>query len=290
MSELLDPGFIRELEALRRRLEIRARSGAAGEHVAKRRGGAAEFQDHRPYAPGDDLRRMDWAAFARTGEPVLKMFRTEEDVVLRVLLDASQSLDHGDPSKFFIARRVAAAIGYMVLAGSQRAQIFAVGEGVKALSKSARGRGGLATFLKNLDGLTPSGATNLARAVDSVLQRSSRPGMLVVISDFLDGGPVTSALGRARAAGHDLALVQVLAPDEAEPAHEGDWTLEDAETGATVEVTMDPAALEAYMLRFTGLCEELRAFARQYGATYVRMRTDEVLEPVVRRLVGRAVD
>ncbi|MCU0692420.1 MAG: DUF58 domain-containing protein, partial [Polyangiaceae bacterium] len=271
MSELLDPAFIRELEALRRRLEIRARSGAAGEHVAKRRGGSAEFQDHRPYAPGDDLRRLDWAAFARTGEPVLKLFRTEEDVVLRVLLDTSLSLDHGEPNKFFVARRLAAAVGYMVLAGSQRAQVFAIGEGVKAVSKGARGRGGLATFLKSLDGLEPAGGTDLARAVDGVLQRSNRPGMLVVISDFMDGGPVTGALGRARSAGNDLALVHVLAPDEVEPSHEGDWTLEDAETGATVEVTMDPAALEAYMLRFTGLCEELRAFARRHGATYVRM-------------------
>ncbi|HQB43450.1 MAG TPA: DUF58 domain-containing protein, partial [Polyangiaceae bacterium] len=75
MSALLDAAFLKELEALRRRLEIKARSGSAGDQLAKRRGGSAEFQDHRPYAPGDDLRRIDWAAYARTGEPVLKLFR-----------------------------------------------------------------------------------------------------------------------------------------------------------------------------------------------------------------------
>src|SRR5262245_41387207 len=91
---LLDPAFVRELEALRRRLEVHARSGASGEHVAKRRGGAAEFQEHRAYAPGDDLRRIDWAAYARSGEPVLKLFRAEEDVVSRLVLDASASLGH----------------------------------------------------------------------------------------------------------------------------------------------------------------------------------------------------
>ena len=68
---LLDPAFVRELEALRRRLAVTVRSGAAGERASQRRGGSAEFLDHRPYAPGDDLRRVDWAAFARTGEPVL---------------------------------------------------------------------------------------------------------------------------------------------------------------------------------------------------------------------------
>ncbi|HEY3253840.1 MAG TPA: DUF58 domain-containing protein, partial [Polyangiaceae bacterium] len=110
---LLDPAFVRELEALRRRLSVTVQSGGAGERVSRRRGGSAEFQDHRPYAPGDDLRRVDWAAFARTGEPVLKLFRAEEDSVLRLVLDASGSLAFGSPQKFEVARRVAAAIGYL---------------------------------------------------------------------------------------------------------------------------------------------------------------------------------
>ena len=99
-----------------------------------------------------------------------------------------------------------------------------------------------------------------------------------------------TALGRAAQAGHDVALVQVVAPDEVEPSFEGDWALEDAETGALVEVTMDAAAIEAYVLRFAGLCEELRTWARRHRATYIRVRTDEPLEPAIRRFVARSVD
>lgn len=289
-AALLDPSFVRELEALRRRLEIRARSGAAGEHVAKRRGGASEFQEHRPYAPGDDLRRVDWMAYARTGDPVLKLFRAEEDVVARIVIDTSRSMEHGAPSKLDVAKRLAAAVGYMALASSERAQVAAADEGLASLSTPSRGRGGLAPFLRDLDRLAPDGRTHLARALDGVLRRAARPGMLVVVSDFLDAGPIVSALSRARAAGHDLALVHVLAPDEVEPSWEGDFALEDVETGALVEVTMDAAALEAYALRMAGLVEELRSAAKRLGATYVRARTDEALEPAVRRLVARTVD
>ena len=71
-APLLSPEFMRELEMLKRRLEIQARSGELGERAAPRRGGSAEFQEHRPYAPGDDPRRIDWLAFARTGQPVTK--------------------------------------------------------------------------------------------------------------------------------------------------------------------------------------------------------------------------
>jgi len=287
---LLGPSFIRELEVLRRRLEIRARSGAGGEHLARRRGSSAEFQEHRAYAPGDDMRRIDWAAYARTGEPVLKLFRAEEDVIARIVCDTSASLGFGEPPKLDAARRLAAAVGYMALARSERAQLFVAGEGIAREAAPSRGRGGLAGLVRALERMEATGGTDLGRAVDGVVQRSGRPGMLVAISDFFDPGPVTAALARAVKAGHDVALVQVVAPEEIEPSFEGDWTLEDAETGALVEVTMDPAAIEAYVLRFAGLCEELRAFARRHGATYVRARTDEPLEGVVRRFVARSVD
>jgi uncharacterized protein (DUF58 family) len=295
LATLLDPEFVRELEALRRRMEIRARSGAAGEHAAKRRGGSAEFQEHRAYEPGDDLRRVDWLAFARKGEPVVKLFRAEEDVVVRLLVDASASLEFGDPPKIEVARRLAAACGYMALASSQRAQVLVAGarenvSGVSRASPARRGRGGLASLLRDLGRDEPSGRVDLARAIDDVIARSSRPGLLVVLSDFFDPGPVTQALGRARAAGHDVSLVQVVDRTEIEPKFEGDYTLLDAESGATVDVTMDPRAIDAYVLRFAGLCEELSAWARRHGASYVRTASDEPLEGAVRRFVARSVD
>jgi uncharacterized protein (DUF58 family) len=298
---LLDSSFVRELEALRRRLEVSVRSGAAGERASRRRGGSAEFQDHRPYAPGDDLRRVDWAAFARTGEPVLKLFRAEEDSVLRLLVDASASLAFGTPQKLEVARRVAAAIGYLALANGQRAQVLVarepsgqgldrVGRGLDRVGMPRRGRDSLAALLRDLSEPLASGAADLARALDSTLQRSARPGLLVVVSDFFDSGPVTRSLTRACAAGHQVALVQVLAREEIEPAFDGDFSLIDAESGAEVELSVDAAAIDAYVSRLTGLIEELRSWAKKHRASYVRISNDEPLEGVVRRFVARAID
>src|SRR5690606_20384344 len=154
--DLLTPEFIAELEALRRRLEIRARSGASGERVSRRRGGSAEFEEHRPYAPGDDLRRIDWLAYARTGEPAIKQFRAEEDVILRMLVDGSASLGFGEPSKLEVARRLCAALGYLALAGSQRAQVLVAGgqegrgPGLNQVGPPKRGRSALAGLLREL--------------------------------------------------------------------------------------------------------------------------------------------
>jgi uncharacterized protein (DUF58 family) len=290
-STLLGPDFVRELEVLRRRIEVRARSGAGGEHVARRRGGSSDFDQHRAYAPGDDLRRIDWAAYARSGEPVVKLFRREEDVVVRLVCDASASLGYGEPPKLDHAKRLAAAVGYMTLARSERAQVFVAGPGLVREHPPARGRGGLPALLRALEGVEASGGTDLRRAIDACVARSARPGMLLVVSDFFDPGPVTSSLARAAKAGHDVALAQVLAPDEIEPhGFEGDLALEDVETGAVVEVTIDASALEAYARRFAGLCEIFRSFAKKHRGTYVRTRTDEPLEGAVRRLIARSVD
>jgi uncharacterized protein (DUF58 family) len=289
-EELLDPAFLRELEALRRRMEIRARSGAAGERLASRKGSSVEFQEHRPYAPGDDPRRIDWMAYARSGEPMIKLFRAEEDVVARLLVDRSASMGFGEPSKLQVARRLAAAIGYLSLARLERAQLIDAGPERTLLRPPVRGRASLPELLRPLVALEAEGAVDLARAIDSAVRQSVRPGLLVVLSDFFDAGPVLGALGRARAAGHDLAMVQVVLPEEESPSLEGDLLLEDAETGETIELTADADALEAYARRFAGLCEELRVFARRQGATYVRTVVGEALEEPIRRLVSRASD
>lgn len=291
---MLDPAFVRELEALRKRLRVRARSGGAGDHMAKRRGSSAEFLEHRPYAPGDDLRRIDWLAFARTGEPMFKLFRAEEDVIVRLIVDSSASLDDSEvasgATKLDTARRVAGAIGYMALADSERAQVMAASVGLTFVSEPARGRNALPKLLRDLDRVTLGDKTDLSRAIEQTTVRSPRPGMMVIVSDFMDSGPFDAAITRAAAAGHDIALVQVLSREEVEPHWDGDYALVDAESNATVEVTMDAGALEAYLARLNQLVLGLRALAKKVRGTYTRVVTDEPLLPAVRRFVGRVVD
>jgi uncharacterized protein (DUF58 family) len=288
-SGLLDPDFVRELSLLRRRHDLDVRSGGAGEHAAKRRGGSAEFQEHRAYAPGDDLRRIDWLAFARSGVPVVKTFRAEEDVVVRLLLDASASLDFGNPKKIEVSRRIAAALAYLALGDSERVQVLVTGQattrGLAVVGEPRRGRGALHRLLRELSHIEARGQTSLPAALRAIAERALRPGLLVVLSDFFDPGPVTEELSRLRAQGHALALVQVLSRLELEPSFEGDLGLIDAETQVELEVSMDAAAVEAYLARVTGLVQELRDAARRLGGRYGRVVTDEPLEAPLRRIV-----
>jgi len=295
-DSLLAPQFLRELEILKQRLDIDVRSGGTGERASRRKGGSAEFSEHRPYEPGDDLRRLDWLAFARTGQPMTKLFRAEEDAIVRLCLDASLSLEVGSPTKLETAERIAAAIGYLALAQGQRAELDVArveGEGgrpLRARGRPQRGRAGITKLLRELASVTAAGRTDLVGAVRAIAEGSSRPGLLVVLSDFFDPGPVIEALGLSRALGHEVALIQILDRSEQYPDLEGDLALEDVETGATVEISADPAAISAYLARLSALSDTLRGWARRHGATFLLTSTAEPLPLVMRRFVSRSID
>lgn len=293
MTTLLDDAFLSELRVFERQLRLRARSHLAGATLAHKRGSSAEFEQHRPYVAGDDVRRIDWLAMARSGSPILKQFRSEEDPIVQVLLDRSASLAFGTPSKLWLAERLCAAIGYLALkAGARLSLVSGPGATPETVTFHPRrsGRGAIVGYLAELERSVAAGETHLVSWLGRTVLATRRPGTLVVVSDFLDPDPVLHELDLARARGHDVALVQVLAREEIDPTLDGDVELLDAETGARVALTLDSAAYAAYQAALAGLFERLRAWSRQRGHAYVRITAEADLLPALGKLWRRAQD
>ncbi len=298
MTSLLDPGELAELDRLRRHLSLRTASDGQGNRLSRRRGQSPEFVDHRGYAPGDDLRRLDWNVLARSNQTVIKRYRAEEEAAVRVVVDVSGSMGEGTPTKLRLAKRVAAACGYLALADGERAQVGTLGARGVELGAPKRGKGQLGALLQALDRVPLETATSEALAPDALmstmLSRAGRPGVLILLTDALAAnGDLDSwprAIARARAAGHDVRVVQVLAPEDVDPPWDDDLALVDAESGSIVEVTFDAAARSAYVAHLEALVGALRDGCRRSKATYVRALSTEPLMPVVRRLGGGALD
>lgn len=286
MTPILSPEDLTELEALKKRLRFDTRSRQAGNHVSSRRGSSAEFLEHRAYAEGDDLRRLDWAVYARTGEPSIKLFRAEEDTCVRIFLDTSASLLQGSPAKFEIARRAAAALGYMTLASSERAQVLSGAAALAPPTKAARGRGGVARFMHELTSVTARGAGDLAACLQTARRSVREKSVVAVFSDFFDPGPVLETLSQLAADGHTLVVVQVLSHEDASPTLFGDYTLVDSETGHEVALTVDSASLDAYAQRLRALFESLQGIALRSRGRVVRLIGDERPSHVVDRILS----
>ena len=263
------------------------RSGGAGARAGKHGGSSAEFLEHREYAPGDDARRIDWAAYARSQSTVIKRFRAEEDAWVRLVVDASGSMAFGEPTKFTHAQRIAAALGYLALAQGERVDsCFAPAlAGPMATSDVLRGASSRGRLLRGLSGQGPRGPGRLADSALRFMAHAKTRTAVVVLSDFLEDG-VLEALSRLAARGHVLYLVQVLAPEEVQPQLFGDFLLEDAETGDTLPFTADEESVTRYLQILAELQGRLRELALASRGWLVTTASDESLSVLLPRLVN----
>jgi uncharacterized protein (DUF58 family) len=287
-SSLLDPAFVRELEQLRVELSRRIAGVRVGEHRSLRRGASVEFAEHRAYAPGDDPRRVDWNAFARLGELVVRLYAAEEDVTVHLVVDASRSMAFGEPTKLSVAARVAAAIGYLCLTGSERVSL-SVSVGAEVATRATlRGRRKLPELLSALEAIDAKGRGPVERAVDVLLARhAGRPGVAVVLSDLFDEGAAISAARKLSAARHETAVVHTLSAAELDPEALGEATLVDSETGERLDLALDDATLEAYRARLSAWRADAEGALRKRGVRYVRAFPGDGLRDVVARVLVR---
>src|SRR6478736_575012 len=106
-SQLFDAEFMRKLERLSLISRKIKQGRLKGERRSPKRGQSVEFADYRNYTPGDDLRRLDWNAYARMERLFVKLYQEEEDLTVHILLDASRSMDWGDPNDITLTAPVA---------------------------------------------------------------------------------------------------------------------------------------------------------------------------------------
>jgi len=298
-DDLLSAGELAELDRLRRHLALRTATDGQGSRTSRRRGQSPEFVDHRAYSPGDDLRRLDWNVLARSEQTVIKRYRAEEEAAVRVALDLSASMGMGEPPKLDLARKIAAAIGYVALAEGERAQVATMSVRGVELGPPKRGKGQYGAIrdrLRRVKVDEPTAESSIAPESTSaeLLRRAGRSGILVFITDALaPNGDIDAwprAVARARASGHDVRVVQILSPEDIDPPWDGDLELVDAESGGTVDITFDAKARQAYAHRLEALVGALREGCRKSKAAYARARSDESVIPVVRRLAGGGID
>jgi uncharacterized protein (DUF58 family) len=271
---LLDPEFLRKLE----QLQIVSRKIFAGkfkgERLSRRKGQSVEFADYKNYTTGDDLRFLDWSVYARLDKLFIKLFREEEDLDVTVLVDCSTSMDWGEPNKFWYARRLAAAFGYIALGNFDRLNLYGISDTIKTSVTSLRGRSQMHRVLALLQDLKPLGRSDLAAACKRFAIQHRRKGVVIIISDFYDKAGYEEPIRYMLATGADLYALQVLSPWELKPELAGDLKLIDVEDGDAAEVTVTAALLAQYKNTLNSFCKSLHDYCTTRGITYLLTGTD----------------
>lgn len=288
-DQLFDGQFLKKLEMLTLVAKQLFRGDTRGERRSTAHGASVEFADFRPYVQGDDFRRIDWNAYAKFENLMLRLFVEEQELSVHLLLDTSASMRYGDPDKFDYARRLTAALAYIALANTDRVTFTPVAvqpeteELLGPTTANMRGKPGIVRLMDLLAALKPQGRTNLNASLQRFALRTQRSGLVIVISDFLSDAGFEEGFKRLRYGKHELVVVQVLSPQELQPELNGDVRLVDVETQVGVEVSANRAVLQAYGRRLVAFLHELERIAHINGANYVLANSGSDFQDLVLR-------
>ena len=280
-QDLLDDEFMAKIEQLRivsRKIIV---GRIRGERLTRKRGQSIEFADYRQYAVGDDLRFLDWNLYARLDKLFLKLFLEEQDLHVYILLDTSRSMGYGDPSKLDYARRVAAALAYIALCNYDRLVLSSFGQDRLETIGPLRGRRQVLRVLDFLAARKESGDTELATVFKRFAVAHRRPGVVLLLSDFMDKAGYEDALRYFIAAHQDVFVLHVLAREEMNPQLAGDLKLVDIEDQDETEISISAPLMKAYHRTLQTFIGGLKDYAGQRGMNYLLAPTSVPFDTLV---------
>ena len=244
-------------------------SGRSGELLGRGTGTSLEFQEYREYMPGDDIRHLDWAAYARSDSLMVRLYREEINPRMEVLLDVSRSMTTG-PEKTQLARQLAAVFALLSGAIGGRPIVWMLGDErpLKSLS------------LETLDALeaepfdSQSGMDALLADHQPPLQRQS---VRIVISDFLFPHDPESLVRQLAREASVVWLIQILTEWEAKPEIAGGTRLIDVESGRETDLFLNRKVVAEYRQRLLHLQDELSLHCRRHHATFAALTAERGL-------------
>ncbi len=285
---MLSPEFLTKLEPFRIHCQQPFRGKFRGDRRSLNRGTGVEFADYRLYEHGDDLRYLDWNVYARLEKLFIKLFQADEELAISILIDTSRSMEFGDPTKLAYAKQIAAALGYIALANSDRVALYTLADRLFAALPPTYGKSQYLRFQKALAAVELGRATHLSECLTHFATSQPQAGVVIILSDFLDSAGYAKGINSLLGRGFVLILIHIQCLEEIDPPPHGEWRLEDAETGETKEITINEETIAHYRNRHKVFCEDLRGFCTKRGIGYVCISTDVSFESVILRDMQRA--
>lgn len=280
--------------ALPIRARIIAHGALTGMHRARLRGSSIEFEQHKEYSPGDELRHLDWKVYAKADRYYIKQFEQESELTAHLVLDASGSMGYrGDgPSKLGYSAHVLAALAHLLIHQRDRVGLYAFGDPELERLVPPRAR---TTHLRDLfavlEDICTQGAAgdeSLATALERVGELAGRRrSMVVVASDLFDtSGRALEILRWLRARGHDVVVFHVLDQHELELPFEG-LTLFRAMESASELLTNPTAIRREYQRRMQSFLDNAHDQCKSAGIEYWQTTTAKPIAELVRDFIGR---
>lgn len=278
----LDPRTLAKIRGLKLRAQHIVEGYVAGLHRSPYQGYSIEFAEHREYAPGDDLRYLDWKVFGRTDKLYLKRFEDETNLICYLVLDCSESMAYkSDPdtlSKFEYAQCIAASLAWLVLQQQDAVGFASFDEQINGYAQPSGSTASMQQLLQLMETTPARGKTNSGPIFHELAQRFSKRGVIVILSDLFDNvETMLAGLKHFRHRRHDVVVMHMLDPAELSFPFDRPTLFKGMEDFP--ELLTDPRALRrAYVSEFNRFLQDVERGCRGARIDYRRLTTDQPLD------------
>lgn len=287
----LDPAVLANLEGLQLRATHIVEGYVSGLHRSPYQGFSVEFAEHREYAPGDDLRYVDWKVFGKTDKVYLKQYEEETNLISYLVLDTSESMRYQSSlaplSKLEYAQCATAAIAYLVVRQQDSVGMVTFDDQVRHWVRPGSSGTHLQQLVHTMQQCEPVRKTSTGPIFHELAERFTRRGIVFIVSDlFDDAESMLAGLKHFRHRRHDVVVVQVLDPAELDfPFQQATLFRGLEEMG---DLLVEPAQLrKAYQQEIQKFIAKVRAGCLAQRADYLLVRTDQPLDVVLTSYFAR---
>ena len=285
-----DPRVLAKLKNLYLRARFVVDGVMVGIHPSRAKGLSSEFEEHREYSPGDDVRHIDWKAYGRFDRYSIKEYRETTNLKAYILLDASSSMSYASDglSKFDYGSTLTASLAYLMLKQQDAVGLITFSDKIEKMISPVATPGHIFAILKELEDRIPRGETSSGSVLQELAGSLKRRGMIILISDLLDEPEgVMRGLKQLRSKGNDVMVFHLLDRDELEFPFEQPTLFIDLEEDT--RLLTDPQAVRsAYLKSVNSLIEGYRQSCASYLIDYSLFNTSIGLDrALVRYLTWR---
>ncbi|MEM9187160.1 MAG: DUF58 domain-containing protein [Planctomycetota bacterium] len=297
MPNLLHPQTLAKLKGLRLRARHIVEGYVAGLHRSPFQGFSVEFAEHREYAPGDDLKHVDWKVLGKTDRVYLKQYEEETNLIGYLVLDVSESMQYGGAggstlgagetqaalSKLEYAQTAAAALAYLILQQQDSVGLATFDSEVRRVVRPSASASTLGQLIRVMEESTGAEKTATGPIFHDLAERFTRRGVVVILSDlFDDPEPMLAGLKHFRSRRHDVVVMHVMDPAEIDFDFQQPTLFKGLE--AAGDLLVEPARLRsAYQAEVNAFLKQVATGCRSQGADYLLLRTDQPMDAVLAR-------
>jgi uncharacterized protein (DUF58 family) len=280
-QDYFDPRVLARLSSLYLRARWVVEGVMSGIHRSRARGFSVEFEEHREYSPGDEIRRIDWKALGKFDRYFIKEFEDETNLRAYLLLDTSASMDYASNgiTKFAYGCILTASLAYLILRQQDAAGLVTFSSAVQSFVPPKAKRGYLTEILRALETCKPAGETDVGKILQEIAGQMKRRGLVILVSDLLDEPErVLKGLRLFRLKGNDVIVFHVLDRAELDLPFDGNVLFEDIEE-TELKVTADPQVIRrTYQKVVTDFTQQLRKECHENSIDYQLVTTATPLD------------